>query len=336
MPSSEVYEKLLKVGLQITKSRYRFDTLATVEDLEMLLDVLDATRDKNGHPAVMTLVSNMANPDFEKIKETGFLEYHYEKFTETILKYGRGEGVLNLWRQGIEAGIFSPELHGRDHLTVSLWLQKLREGNKELLLAFDNKFAALDIPGLHPAAREFRPEFYFYSEEQKPFLKNSIKEGVNLFKEIFGSIPRVFVPSNGIFHPDFEDTLAETGVKFLYVSHLSYIPDGCGGLKYKHYITGQKNNFGITYYTRNCAFEPTDEKYPGIELTLKQINAAFRWGKPANISTHRTNFVGSIEPANREKGLQELEKLLKAIVQKWPDVEFMSSGDTLEHMRKRK
>ena len=101
----------------------------------------------------------------------------------------------------------------------------------------------------------------------------------------------------------------------------------------KHFITGQRENCGFSYYIRNCAFEPTSENYLGIEYTLRQIAAAFRCGKPAIISTHRVNFIGSIDPINREMGLRELHSLLKAIVKKWPGCEFMSSGDALEHMR---
>ena len=77
---------------------------------------------------------------------------------------------------------------------------------------------------------------------------------------------------------------------------------------------------------RNCAFEPTYELYKGIDLTMRQINAAFRWHKPAIISSHRVNFVGGIEERNRTEGLGELKSLLDAIVRKWPDVEFMSTA----------
>jgi hypothetical protein len=333
IPSKEVYEKLLKAGLPMIKGNFRFDTLATTEDLEMLFDVLESVKDKNGHGAVMSPVTNTANPDFEKIKQSDFTEYHYEKFTDTLLRYGRGTGVIERWKKGIQAGIFVPELHGREHITVQIWLQKLREGNKDLLLAFDNRLTAIHIPGINPIVSEFRPEFYFDSKTQKPFLIQSIKEGVKLFEEIFGYAPRVFVPSNGIFHPDFEKTVAESGVKFLYVSHSMPHPDDGGKLKYKHFITGQRGPAGLTYYTRNCAFEPTAENYQGIDLTLKQISAAFRWHKPAIISTHRTNFSGGIDPANRERGLKEFTLLLKAIVNRWPDVEFLSSGEALEYMR---
>jgi hypothetical protein len=57
---------------------------------------------------------------------------------------------------------------------------------------------------------------------------------------------------------------------------------------------------------------------------MQQIQADFRWNKPALISSHRVNFCGHIDPKNREKGLGDLKALLKAIVQKWPEVEFVS------------
>jgi hypothetical protein len=334
VPSRDVYQELLKAGLPIDKSRFRYDTLETKEDLEQLFAVLTSVKDKNGHNAIMTPVTNTANPDFEKIRQSDFTEYYFEKYTSTLLKSGRCDGIFNLWREGMRAGIFVPELHGRDHITVQLWLQKLREGNKNLLVAFNNGVVSLEVPGINPAALGFRPEFYFNSDSQKQFLKISIKQGVTLFEEIFGYIPRVFVPSNGIFHPDFEDVVAESGVKFLHVSHSMPYPVNGGALKYRHFITGQKGPGGLTYYTRNCAFEPTDVRYKNIDLTMKQIAGAFRWYKPANICTHRVNFVGGISPVNRVYGLTELKKLLKAIVRKWPDVEFMSSGDALEYMRK--
>ena len=334
MPSKEVYENLYKKGLKISSGWFNvYDTLETDKDLEQLFDTLNSVKDKVNKPAIMTPLTIVANPDFDKIRSCGFAEYYYEPFTETLKRYYPEADVFKLWQQGMTAGIFVPEFHGREHLTVQMWMEKLRGKNKDLLIAFDHGFTALDIPDVPLPAKEFGTEFFFISEDQKPFLKKSIKEGVSLFREIFGYLPRVFVPSNGIFHPEFEEVMAESGTKFLYVNHSMAYPAPGGELKYRHFITGQKGPGGITYYTRNCSFEPGDSGYKGIEPTLKQIAAAFRWFKPANISTHRANFAGGISASNREKGLAELKKLLVAIVQNWPDVEFMSAGDGLEYMK---
>lgn len=325
MPSREVYDNLTKAGLPIGRNRFNNDTLANGEDLDQLFSTLSSVRDCNSNYAVMTAVSNMANPDFERIRLSGFTEYHYEKFPQTLLNYGMDTGVFSLWKEGIENGIFMPELHGREHLASQIWLQKLREGDKNLRYAFDQGFTSLKTPDTASTIQSYRSEFSINSESQIPFLKNSIKEAVNIFIELFSYKPKIFVPSNALFHPLFENALVDAGIEFLYVNRLMTYRDTDGKVWHKRYKIGQTGHNGLTYYTRNCAFEPTDINYRGINFTMMQIDAAFRWGKIANVSTHRTNFVGGIDQANRKRGIGELKKLLDAIVSRWPDIEFVSS-----------
>jgi hypothetical protein len=333
MPSKVVLDSLISEGLNIGQGRYnRYDSLENYYDLQKLFEILTTVRDSENKHCVMTAITNVANPNFRKIKEGNFEVYYNEKFIDTLNNYYPDEDVFGLWKEGIDAGIFIPELHGREHLSVQSWMRRLREGNKDLHIAFDKGFVALSLPDQLPLEKEFRAEFFFRSEDEKPFLIKSINEGIIYFQEIFGRLPRVFVPSNQVFHPEFETIIANSGVKYLYVSHSMPIPIEGGGIKYRHFMNWHKSNSGIVYYTRNCAFEPTDKGYKGIETTLKQIAASFRWGNPANISTHRVNFAGGIDPSNREKGLIELKKLLQAIVLMWPDVKFMSSGDAFDSL----
>jgi hypothetical protein len=333
MPSRHVYNILINKGLNVATGWFNeIDTLESKTDIERLCDTLDMVRDKNGRSGIITAITNPANPDFERIKSSGFTEYYYEPFSFTLRRYYPDVDVLKVLKEAIQAGFLSPELHGRDHLAVHFWMEKLREGNTDLLIAFDHRFTCLDISDVPAPAKEFRAEFYFTHEGQKPFLKKAISDGVYLFKEIFGFMPRVFVPGNGIFHPDFSKVLAENGIKFQCVHHNSPYPGDDGKLKNRYYFSGQHSSQGIVYYIRNCAFEPADPNYIGIYNTMKQIEAAFRWGKPAIISTHRVNFVGSISKENRDHGLRELKILLEAIVIKWPDAEFMSSAEALELM----
>ena len=333
MPSKSVYETLTERGLKIDGWFNLYDTIETQQDLEKLFDSLVLFKDQSRNPAVITPVTNVANPDFEKIRASGFSQYHYELFTETLKRYYQHNDVFGLWKEGITAGIFKPEFHGREHIAVQFWLKKLQAGDPFLMTAFNNGFAFLDRPGVPEPVRGFGTVFFFDNEEQKPFLINSIEEGVFHFTELFGYKPGVFVPGNGLFHQDFVPTVAKTGIQFLNVNHKSPYPIAGGNIKYRHYVTGLKDPSGITYYIRNCAFEPASPNYKGIGHTLRQIEAAFRWWKPAIISTHRVNFAGGIVPANRNKGLQELRYLLKEVLNKWPDVEFMGAGEALEVMR---
>jgi hypothetical protein len=79
--------------------------------------------------------------------------------------------------------------------------------------------------------------------------------------------------------------------------------------------------------SRNCFFEPSLEGVDWVTSCLKDIERAFRWKKPAVISSHRVNFIGGLNPKNRETSLIEFKKLLNAIVVNWPEVEFKSSAE---------
>jgi hypothetical protein len=71
---------------------------------------------------------------------------------------------------------------------------------------------------------------------------------------------------------------------------------------------------GQIHWRRNCTFEPSrNQDYDWVNRCLKEIEIAFRWGKPAVINSHRVNFIGSIFPENREKSLQKLKTLLKEV-----------------------
>ena len=121
MPSKAVYKRLVSAGLKIENRQWnRYNTLKTRNDLEQLFDVLCRAKDKNNKSAIMKPVTNMANPDFEKIKSGGFVEYHYEKFTDTLNRYYPDSGVFKLWKEGLDSDIFIPELHCREHIAVQL------------------------------------------------------------------------------------------------------------------------------------------------------------------------------------------------------------------------
>ena len=83
-------------------------------------------------------------------------------------------------------------------------------------------------------------------------------------------------------------------------------------------ISGAKEN----YNKRSQAREYIQR---AKERCLLQVDNAFQNRVPAIISSHRLNYMGGIDPANRERNLVALEQLLKEILEKYPDVVFMSS-----------
>ena len=103
------YENLLKQGLPVDKSPYNaLDMLENNEDIEQLYETLSSVKDKNGNPAIFTGNNIVGNPDFEKIKASGFTQYFYEPFTETYKQYPKHDGVFKLLKEGIEKNCLCP------------------------------------------------------------------------------------------------------------------------------------------------------------------------------------------------------------------------------------
>ncbi len=325
MPSLEARERLSALGYDVDNRYDRYDTLEDAPDLEGLYEVLASVCDSEGHCGVMTPFVTVANPDFEQIRASGFRDMAFEPLPVTWEKYGRPATMAALWRKGEEEGLFMPQYHGYSHLAVFPWLRMLQEGHLGLREAFDLGYTALVVPELAPAVAGFRAELFFEEPAQLPILREHLVEGIALFRELFGRVPKVYAPANGVFHPFFEEGLAAAGIRYLYQGRPVTVPDGRGKARAGYGMRWHRKGHRLCSYRRNCVFEPSGREYGGIARTLDEISAAFRWGKPAVVSTHRVNFCGGLSPGNRSKGLEELHRLLKAVAGRWPGVRFMDS-----------
>lgn len=330
MPSMDAFRRLEKAGLELRKGtgeaeRFNMnDNLATSGDLENLYEVLSSVKDSRGNPALFTPVCIMANPDFNKIEASGFQDYFYEPFTETLKRTPGCENSFNLWKEGIEKKLFVPELHGREHLNVPAWMGALRSGDKQALLAFKEGVWGF-IPESFPAV-SYLAAFQLADPGEIEYQKKIIQEAAQLFEELLAYKALFFVPPNGVFNNSLNQTLAENGIQFRSGSKIQIETLGRGQTKKRLHYHGQKDKYGIRYIIRNCVFEPNKPKIDWVNTCLGDIDSAFQWHKPAIISTHRVSYVGALHKENRDKGLKQLSGLLKEIVKRWPDVEFMTTA----------
>lgn len=330
MPSKEVYQQFLDKGVRVDKDSYcKYDSLATAEDLDALFNVLTSVKDKNGNNAVLTADTIVANPVFEKIKESGFKEYFYEPFTETLKRSPLHKNAFELWEQGMSAGIFRPQLHGREHLNVKKWLRTLQSGEEITKLSFDLGTFGLTSSVDSRIKNNYMGAFNSGLEEDINQYDQILTEAQELFTKIFGYKSESFIATTYTWNPKIEESLKQNGVKYLQGLVSQHIPvddDTTFRFKKNNY-QGKKSEAGLTYLMRNAFFEPTHfrDKFDVVDACLERINIAFRWNKAAVISSHRLNFIGCIDPDNRDRNLTLLKTLLNKIVNRWPDVEFISS-----------
>lgn len=330
MPSLEAFNNLLKGGMREDCNHYNlYDSLECNKDLEYLFDVLSKFRDKTGRTPVMTGVNVVANPVFDKIRESEYSKYFYEPYTETLKQYPEHNLVYDLWKEGIEKRLFMPTFHGREHLNVQRWLRALRNGHKSTLLAFDNCVTGIYNGINGEPIPDYQAAFDLDTKEDIPYLREVLSTGLNIFKNLYGYRSKYFVPTNGPFNNTLESVLKDNGVEYINSSKIQREPLGDGQYKKNIRFIGKKNGLGQIYITRNCFFEPSSMESPAntdwVDNCLKEIEIAFRWHKPATISSHRVNYTGFLHPENRERGLKQLTELLSRMLKRWPDIEFMTS-----------
>ncbi len=331
LDSKKARERMDEAGLKV-KSRFdAYDTLETKEDLEVLFDTLSSVKDSNGRNAVFTPFAMPCNIDFEKMAQEHYKKYHYELLPETYKKLEARdtksyEGTWKLWNEGIKNELMSPQFHGREHLNLKVLGEKLNKNDHEVLTALKNRsYTSISNSGYNTIS--YTAAFDFWNLSENEFLSTIIDDGIDQFFNVFGYLPSNFMPPTSKIHPMHLDKLSKRGIKYIDTNLIHKQHLGVGKYSTSLNFTGKKNKNGQIYLVRNVVFEPTSMSYSlSVKIALDQIEAAFRWNKPAIISSHRVNFCGYINEDNRKKGIEALNVLLKKIVEKWPNVEFMSAN----------
>ena len=323
-PSKEVFNRLAsKYAASMWPETYdKVDNLADKEDLEALFDTLTSVKDSNGHHAVLTANTIVANPDFKKIEESGFKEYYWEPFTDTLNRYPTHSGTFDSWKRGIEMGVFIPQFHGREHLNVCCWLELLRQDYPGMREAFK----CGTWLGNPKGNRRLDIAYNYANDDELAFVKKAISEGYEQFTKMFGYKSLTTICPSYTWDREIEKHFANLGVLVMQGGYLQFHPEMDTHSRHTKHYTGERNELGQYYFMRNVHFEPTlfkETDYVG--RLMADINRVFRWHKPVIISSHRLNYIGNLVPENRDITLGLLKQLLQDIVRKYPDVEFMSS-----------
>lgn len=329
-PSKEALAECAKKGFELEKSVYKIDSLASENDLSALFELLLSHKNVQGKNPVFTANAVMANPDFTKIEESDFTEYFYEPFTETFKNYPKHKNNLSLWKNAENAGIFFPEFHGREHLNINRWLKRLQHNDEFLKYSFKlrSTYSGFDDYAFMEA----------YDWDEKSDInqhKEILIEGARIFESVFNRKPSSFIAPCYNWDPELEQTISSIGVKWIQGIGSQHAPTGAFG-EYKNirHKFGKSNGYGSCYNIRNVFFEPVyNPNKDWSDLALARIHAAFLMHKPAVISTHRLNYVGFIDPKNRDNGLRHLDALLKRIIRTWPDVDFVTTAELSNYIK---
>ena len=336
MPSKSTFDYLLARGYPVNENHYsKYDSLETADDYIELFNVLSAVKDLVGNSAIFTANYVAANPDFEKIRLHQFKEYYHEGFPETYNHYSKCKNNLEIIKQGLNYNLLLPQSHGREHLNVPDWMAALKRKEKVAHIGFESNMFTIPQKINGRITNPNVDALYYNTNNAKDEVLSTVAEGLRLFKNQWGFFSKSFMAPGYIWNEEIEATLHAQGVDIIQGVTIQLKPSNREGIRYvkNYHFTGQKNKIRQTYIVRNSFFEPSENPYKDwVNTCLNDISRAFRFKKPAIIQSHRVNYIGSIDNANRTRNLFLLKKLLVEIIRKWPDVEFISSvqlGDVI-------
>ena len=185
--SIDAYHHFLNKGYPVNECPYNSnDALESNDDMELLFEVLSAVKDKNGNPSIITANNIVANPDFEKIKASGYQQYFFEPFTATLKRYPRHDRVEALYREGIAKKLFMPQFHGREHVNTNRWLQSLQNGDKPIKMAFEQSMFSVHYHRKPFVVNEWMDALDGDSANALNEKAAMLKQGLELFHSIWG------------------------------------------------------------------------------------------------------------------------------------------------------
>ncbi len=323
----EAYGSLKAKGYsQLGQNDWDYYSLELPQDLEALYSVLLRHSDAFGLPPIFTCNFIVANPDYAKIMQTGFREFHFLDLSQGLPNLWKNRDQLtDKYRKGVALGLVYPGYHGLCHFRYEAWLKALQNREPDVLDCLEEHVSY--IPSLRTEAFS-----YEYLEDVNPisFLslkaqEERIKKGVWAFERIFGFPPVVTTAPRYAWNQDTEEVWYKYGIRYIGASNSQV-----GMMSSSGHRLGERNQWGMIYLIRNVAFEPRREQ--SCQDAFTEIDFLFKTKQPAILETHSINFLSSIKNF-REKALERLDQLLYLIERKYPEVVYLSShqfGDILE------
>ena len=321
---AEGFAALRASGVYLGGHPYDFYTLETADDVRAICRVLSRHRDASGRSPILGMNFVLANVDFPATAETRFERLCLRPLTEGLPGKWKRPGLLDAYREGIEAGVFYPAFHGVTHFCKPVVERYLRSGDERGQLL--RTLYRVETPYIYHHMPWVGYEYWDASCAAGPtFLKTEtqhrlIAEGVNAFRQLFGNGPVSACAPGYRANEDTHRAWSACGIKVVQTG-----PDNQVGLHI--------NRVGLLQIQRNVEYEPAlDPSRYTVEAALVQTARAFTRGLPAVVSLHSINFHSSLKDF-RALTLKRLDQFLSALEGKHKNVLYLHDGDLYELVR---
>ena len=314
----------------------RFDCLESEGDLIELFNILKKYKDSKGNYPKITFNFALANVDFDESKiKDGKLVYKNEPFIETYQKYYGNKNVFDLLKMGIKEKLIVPQLHCLEHLNVQRWVKDIDIGKVDTYNAFLYRMYGVDESFSSENQFGYMDAFNYDNAEELELISENINKACNMFENIFCFSSKSVVAPCFVWDEKIEKIFYENGIKIIQTQWFQNIPikgyQGTSKFKKKKHFSGSRNTFGQFYNHRNCSYEPIlSSPYLAYCKCIEEIENAFSHHTIATINCHRANFIRTFQLEQANLNLIYFEKIIQYLVEKFPDIEFLSTDELIE------
>jgi hypothetical protein len=316
----DALEQMRSAGFALGERPYDLYSLESAEDLAALARTLKGHRDRIGRMACITMNFVMANLDFTKMAADGFQRVHLRPLCDGVPDGWHRPGLLESYREGVEAGVFWPALHGETHFCRFAVERELENAGERADLL--RTLWRVGIPYIH-----WRMPWvgYEYWDPEQPSKQRFVDAGeqnrvigsaVGHFARFFSALPRSACAPGYRANEDTHRAWQQYGVRIA--------QNGPGTGRPPH-----MGPFDILHLYRTLDFEPALENELSIEEKVQAVSDCFANGRPAIVSIHAINFQSSIHDF-RSRTLDLLDQFLSAVEAKHPDLLYAQDGDVYD------
>ncbi len=288
-----------------------------VHGLEAVSQVLCRHQNKFGEKPVMTLGIILGN--FSESKKN-----HEEQGMPALSYLGdpQNNSLRAVMEKGAKEKIFSFQLHGLFHFSLSVLKQSSDRGNS---MAFQESEGGLWTESLPNALQSSWVNGSVLPSKDLPLpeITAVIAQERDLWNCIFHETPKVAVPTTFIWDSRVEAAWAEIGVRVVVTPGCRYRGRDSGGQPDRpdrDVLNGQRGESNVIYVVRDIYFEPALGH--SIERLVTEIKCRMYLSRPALIETHRFNYVG---PRADAEAFNQLDTAIETILSAVPSVRFLST-----------
>jgi len=316
----EGLRQLQNDGLQLGERPYDFYTLETAQDLAAISQLLKRHRDATGRAACIGMNFILANLDFTRMALQDFQQIHLRALPDGLPDGWLRPGLFDAYREGIDAGVFYPALHGQTHFCRQAVERELASQGERCTLI--KKLWKAGAPYIHWRMPWIGYEYCdperqdadrFLSAEQQEI---AIAPAVGDFARMFSTLPRSACAPGYRADETTHKTWAHFGIRIAQNGPGSSVPP---------YL----DRFGVLHLYRTLDFEPALDEKLSVEACLNTIARNFRHGLPAIVSVHAINFHSTLKDF-RNRTLALLDELLSAVEAKFPNLLYLHDSDLYE------